>query len=243
MNGCPGGSQAWEREYVRASRPDHRFPWSSPVCDPKENRYKRSAIGATTAMHAIASRSAPAESGSNAMTSHTRRLPKEIMLGLLPAAFEPWGSLESRPPTDESIRRIESTLRIKLPALFVEVANACSSYGGWFNSIGDDYENHQHILSLNAAFHAEGLATRYVLMTHGHDDDCDAWDLEGAPSNDEYPIVCFDYDCDRNHLSGLKLLAASFADYIDSFVRWKAPRCPVKRLRRRAKRILGEYGN
>lgn len=179
------------------------------------------------------------------MTSPMRHLPREILFDLLPAAFEPWGSsggCPPRPPTPESISRIESTLRITPPALFIEVAKACSSYGGWFNSIGDDYENHQHILSLNAAFHGGGLATRYVLMTHGHDGDCDAWDLGATPADGEYPIVYFDYDCDRNHLSGLKPLAASFADYFDAFVRLKAPRCPVKRLRRRAKRILAEYG-
>ena len=79
------------------------------------------------------------------MRPHPQHLPKDVLLDLLPAAFEPWGSsgwYPSRPPTAESVERIESALRITLPPLFVEVAAACSSYGGWFNSIGDDYESH-----------------------------------------------------------------------------------------------------
>lgn len=172
---------------------------------------------------------------------HSGRLPKAVLLDLLPATFEPWGSgglFPSRPPTSESIDRIESALRIKLPRLFVEVAAACSSYGGWFNSIGDDYENHSHILRTNVAFREEGLAARYVLLNHGHDGDCDAWDTEAQPNEGELPIVYFSYDVDRHALSGMRPSASCFADHIDDLVRAKAPRCPVKGLRRHAKRVL-----
>jgi hypothetical protein len=88
--------------------------------------------------------------------SHPEHLPKDVLLDLLPAAFEPWGSsgwYPSRPPTADSVERIESNLRIAIPRLFIDVAAACPSYGGWFNSIGDDYQSHAHILNLNAALH------------------------------------------------------------------------------------------
>ena len=183
------------------------------------------------------------------MVPHIKLLPKDVLLDLLPAAFEPWGSYffyPSRPPTAESVERIESALRITLPSLFIDVAAACSSYGGWFNSIGDDYESHAHIINLNEGFHAAGLSPRYVLMNHGHDGDCDAWDTEAPPIDGELPIVYFNYDDynDDGHylFQGLKAYASSFAEYIDAFVRNKAPRCAVEELRRHAERVLAEYG-
>lgn len=85
------------------------------------------------------------------------------------------------------------------------------------------------------------MPARYVLLNHGHDGDCDAWDREAQPgSNGELPIVYFDYDTERRQLSGLRVSATSFAEYIDAFVRAHAPQCSMKALRRRAKRILAE---
>ncbi len=183
---------------------------------------------------------------------HPKNLPRDVLIDLLPATFEPWGSLDmypSRPPTAESIERIESVLRIALPTLFIEVAAACPSYGGWFNSIGDDYANYYHILGMNAALHAGGLPPRYVLLNHGHDGDCDAWDLDASPIGGEPPIVYFHYppldeseDEEDRAIRRLKVSALSFADYIDHWVRWSAPRCPVEPLRLHAERVLGEYG-
>jgi hypothetical protein len=179
----------------------------------------------------------------------TENLPWKVLLDLLPAAFEPWGpyiKFPSRPPTAESVKRIESALGITIPPLFIEVATACPAYGGWFNSIGDDYEHHTHILILNASLHAEGLPSRYVLINHGHDGDCDAWDLDASPIGGEPPIVYFHYD-DEEELEDrairrLEVSALSFADYIDRRVRWAAPRCSVEALRLHAERVLGEYG-
>jgi hypothetical protein len=183
------------------------------------------------------------------MLPHIKLLPKDVLIDLLPAAFEPWGSCglyRSRPPTAESVERIESALRISLPSLFIDVAAACSSYGGWFNSIGDDYESHAHIISLNEGFRAVGLSPRYVLMNHGHDGDCDAWDTEAPPIGGELPIVYFNYDDyhddGRYEFQGLKAYASSFAEYIDAFVRTHASRCPVEELRCHARRVLDEYG-
>ena len=78
-------------------------------------------------------------------------------------------------------------LTIELPPLFIEVAAVLSAYGGWFNSIGDDYENNYHILDMNASLYSGGLPSRYVLLNHGHDGDCDAWDLEASPIGGEPP--------------------------------------------------------
>lgn len=171
----------------------------------------------------------------------TERLPKAVLLDLLPATFEPWGSsgwYSSRPPTPESVDRIESSLGIAIPRLFVEVASFCPSYGGWFNSLGDDYQSHFHLLSNNAALREAGLAARYVLLNHGHDGDCDAWDREGQRQEGELPIMYFNYNEDDRILRGMKLSATCFADYIENLVRVKAPRCPVKSLRRHAKKVL-----
>ncbi len=179
----------------------------------------------------------------------TENLPRDVLLDLLRATFEPWGSwsmFPSRPPTAESVERIESVLRFALPPLFIEVAAACPAYGDWFNSIGDDYENNYHILSMNAALHTGGLPSRYVLLNHGHDGDCDAWDLEALPIGGEPPIIYFHYDDEDEKedraIRRLKHSAFSFADYIDRRVRWRAPRCPMEALRLHAERVLGEYG-
>ena len=132
---------------------------------------------------------------------------------------------------------------MRLPALFVEVARACPSYGGWFGSIGDDFASHNHIVAINRGFRAERVPERYVLMNHGHDGAFDAWDREAEPrACGELPIVCFNYDVARRQLDGLRAYAASFAEYIDALVRYSAVRCPVTGLRRRAKRVLAEHG-
>ena len=169
----------------------------------------------------------------------------DVLLDLLPAAFAPWGSASwypSRPPTDASVRHIEAELGIRIPVLFVEVARACPAYGGWFGSIGDDLASQNHLLSINRGFREEGLSPRYVLLNHGHDGDCDAWDTQGQPSAaGELLIVYFKYDSDRRELRGLRPSADTFAEYIEAFVRANAPRCPEKSLRRRAKRILAAH--
>lgn len=175
-----------------------------------------------------------------------------MLLELLPATFEPWGSsgaYPSRPPTDLSIQKIEAELGVSLPALLIQVARACPSYGGWFGSIGDDFDSGNHMLSINRDFRADGMPPHYVLLNHGHDGHCDAWDTAARPVNGspqrsnatESPIVYFNHDRERRELSGLRSYVASFADYIDALVRTYAPRCPVKNLRRHAKRILAEH--
>ena len=179
-------------------------------------------------------------------TSPSQLLPQDILLDLLPASFAPWGSSSgypSQPPTDASVQRIATELGVEVPAMFIQIARASPAYGGWFGSIGEDFASHNHLLSINRAFREEGLVPRYVLLNHGHDGDCDAWDMEAERSaNGEMPIVYFNYDCDRRQLSGLRPSAKTFAEYIDAFVRAHAPQCPERGLRRRAKRILAAHG-
>jgi hypothetical protein len=172
-------------------------------------------------------------------------LPRDVLFSLLPATFEPWGAsglFASRSPTVASVARTETELGITLPPLFVEVAAACPSYGGWFGSIGDDFESPNHMLSINRVFHDEGMPRRYVLLNHGHDGHCDAWDTESAAVAGERPIVYFEFNDERRELRRIRVSATSFAEYIDALVRSYAPRCPVKSLRRRAKRVLTELG-
>lgn len=129
---------------------------------------------------------------------------------------------------------------MRLPSLFVEVARACPAYGGWFGSIGDDFDSHNHLLAINRSFRDQGLSPRYVLLNHGHDGDCDAWDTAAPPSVDgAFPIVYFRL-ADRGQTHDLRPVAQTFAAYIDAFVRARAPRCPVKRLRRGAKQVLDD---
>src|SRR4051812_48827833 len=96
-------------------------------------------------------------------TSFSQPLSRETMLELLQASFEPWGSSSwypSRPPTDASVKRIAVELGVDIPLLFIEIARACPSYGGWFGSIGDDFASHNHLLIINRAFREEGLIPR-----------------------------------------------------------------------------------
>jgi hypothetical protein len=178
--------------------------------------------------------------------SPRRLLPKSVLFELLPAWFEPWGSsgwYRSQPPTPESIRRIETALDIQLPPLLIEIAGACASYGGWFGSVGDDVSSGNHILSINNNFKEQGLPPRYVLLNHGHDGDCDAWDTSAPPTPlGERPIVYFHFDGERRVIGDFRVCASSFAEYLDAFVRERAPRCPVTALRRRAKRLLAMQG-
>lgn len=171
-------------------------------------------------------------------------LPRDVLFKLLPASFEPWGSSSwypSKPPTAKSLARIRAELGVDLPELFVAVAHACASYGGWFCSIGDNFEHHGHIIRLNEAFYAEGVPRRYVLLNHGHDGDCDAWDKEGEIVNNEFPIVYFKCWDERKGITHLRPYALNFASYIDRFVKAHAKSCPIKNLRREAKRILANF--
>lgn len=172
----------------------------------------------------------------------TSPLPRDALFALLPASFEPWGRstwFASRPPTPASVRRIEAETGLTLPPLFVEIAAACPSYGGWFGSIGEDFESQNHLLVINRQWHEAALPPRYVMLNHGHDGYCDAWDRDAVPPSDAGRAICsFTFEWERPAIQHLRIAADSFETYIDRFVRVQAPRCPEKTLRRKAKRLL-----
>src|SRR5215472_12638299 len=83
-----------------------------------------------------------------------------------------------KPPTPESVAHIEKALKISLPRDFVRYCELTPNYGVTFGSIGDDYSSHNHLLKLNEEFHNAGencfsIPANYILINHGHDDDCE----------------------------------------------------------------------
>jgi len=53
------------------------------------------------------------------------------------------------PPTEASLNRISTVLRIRLPDLLVTLAKESSRFGHVFLSLGEDYESPTHIISYN----------------------------------------------------------------------------------------------
>lgn len=121
----------------------------------------------------------------------------------------------SEPATDASVACIERTLRIALPGDFVEFSRLVHNYGVWFGSIGDDYTSHNHLLQLNEAAHradeeSVALPAHWILINHGHDGDCDCFDVSGGSSS-EYPIYYLNVEFPRSPT----LLATTFREYLE----------------------------
>lgn len=99
----------------------------------------------------------------------------------------------AKPPTCESVAKIQSSLGITLPEIFIEFAKRCPRYGVWFASIGNDYDNHIHILKLNEIYHgttSDSLPAHLIMFNHGHDGDCDCFDISAKVADvNEYPLV------------------------------------------------------
>jgi hypothetical protein len=174
-------------------------------------------------------------------------IPIDTLIELVGIATEPWGShgqFQAVQPSAQSIERIQRELGITIPADYLRIASSCPSYVGWLASIGEDYDHHCHILSLNAAFHSPdappALAQHFVLLNHGHDGDCDCWDIRGPTVSGERPIVYVDLESDAPEPSGRRF--ETFRAYIEDFVRYSAPRAATASRRRRAKRLLEESG-
>jgi len=53
------------------------------------------------------------------------------------------------PPTEASLNRISTVLRIRFPDLFVKLAMESSRFGHVFLSLGEDYDSATHIISFN----------------------------------------------------------------------------------------------
>jgi hypothetical protein len=169
-------------------------------------------------------------------------IPDDVLVELVGYACEPWGSsgFRAAPSTSASLERIARELGVRVPPLFARVATECRVYGGWFASIGEDYDNPMHIIELNRAFRDMGLPAHLVMLNHGHDGACDCWDTTRVHDG-EHPIVYVGLEESGDARLG-DLLGASFRDYLETYCRQHAPRTPVRPLRRRAKRILDQFG-
>jgi hypothetical protein len=173
-------------------------------------------------------------------------LPTPLLVEMLGHICAPYGGGigHAAPPTVASVRRIEEELQVSLPPLFVEVATACPTYGGWFAGIGEDYHSPAHIVALNRLFHGQGLPARYVMFNHGHDGDCDCWDVEqpATGSAGECRIVYCRTDADAVRWPRPpQPLAGTFHDYLDAFCRSHISSITEKSVRRRMKRLLAEH--
>lgn len=136
---------------------------------------------------------------------------------------------------------MEERLAVKLPDLLLEVARSNDSYGYWFNSIGNDYRNPNHILNVNAAFRKRGMSVRYVIFAQGFDGECDAWDLAELAIGGGHPIVYFHFSED-DRLTDLMRRFDTFHEFMDALCRHAAPQCPVDELRHVAIRRLRDAG-
>ena len=171
-------------------------------------------------------------------------IPIETLVELCGYAFEPWGNsswYSSAPATEASIARISHELGVSIPPEFILLSQNCRVYGGWFASIGEDYDGPVHILRLNQIFHEtdeeyEALPSHLVLLNHGHDGDCDCWDTSCVSEQGEHPIIYFDLDSPERHLQDYRF--ATFREYLEHLCRVHAPRTSNRNHRRKAKRIL-----
>ena len=83
-------------------------------------------------------------------------------------------------PTDLSLEKIQSEFGFSVPKDFVEFARRCPVYAGWFTSIGEDFTDARHILSINRKYRTAeygGLPNDLVVINHGYDGDLDCYDL------------------------------------------------------------------
>jgi hypothetical protein len=175
----------------------------------------------------------------------SRMIPIKTLIELVGIATEPWGShgqFHAVQPTAHSIEKIQRDLSIIIPADYIQIASACPSYVGWFASIGEDYDHPCHILPLNGAFHNSddppALCQHFILLNHGHDGDCDCWDIRATAVDGEHPIVYVDLESDGSEARGICF--GSFRAYLEHFVRYHAPRAVSRSGRRRAQSLLEE---
>jgi hypothetical protein len=105
------------------------------------------------------------------------------------------------PPTASSIRRINATLSIQLPASLLQFASDSSACHHWLASLGEDYDAHHHILRVTSRTRRirrrmpGGGGWEYVKpaafipINRGHDHDYDCLDADAFdPSTAEYAI-------------------------------------------------------
>jgi hypothetical protein len=109
-------------------------------------------------------------------------------------------------PSAASISRINHTLGIVLPHIFIEFAERCPAYSGsHFVSIGEDFENPRHILNLNEEFHVTEppcVPPWLIVVTHVYDGDCDGFDSRHHDDSGEYPFMHWDASSGLDYISG-----------------------------------------
>lgn len=101
---------------------------------------------------------------------------------------------DATPPTQKSLDHIHDVLGILIPNTYQQIAAQCPNYGAYLNGIGEDFSHHIHIIELNRIFHDPDqieppLPKHFVMLNHGHDGDCDCWDLREITADGEHPIV------------------------------------------------------
>lgn len=129
-----------------------------------------------------------------------------------------WGAA---PPTKRSLKRIHELLGVRIPQVYAKVASACPNYGAYLNGIGEDYDHDVHMLRLTQWFRGASeppLPTHYVLLSHGHDGDCDCWDTREVAASGEHPIVHVSlesgYGDEPPRVQITNIRYASFAHYL-----------------------------
>jgi len=121
-------------------------------------------------------------------------------------------------PTATSVSRINSTLGLTLPKDFVEFAQQCRSYGILFASIGDDFENSDHILRIKQHFHDDDYALPpwFVIFNYGHDEACDGFDTRERNAEGQHPILYWDASQGASYVPGKRF--STFREYLENTI-------------------------
>lgn len=158
-----------------------------------------------------------------------------------------WGGA---PPTRRSVKRIREILGVRIPDAYLQVAAACPNYGAYLNGIGEDYDHDVHMLRLTQWFRSASvppLPSHYVLLSHGHDGDCDCWDTREVEASGEHPIVHVSLETGYGdappQVQITDIRYASFASYLRSITihyaeRLRYPGCDPAR-QARATELIG----
>ena len=86
------------------------------------------------------------------------------------------------PPTDSSIRKINTHFAIELPHELILFAKLSKSFGSWFASLGEDYDSPKHIIRINSYWRrrrkTRAIPRNLLIINRGFDDDLDCIELD-----------------------------------------------------------------
>jgi len=133
------------------------------------------------------------------------------------AHSESRGNFQFPRPTSASIKRISEHFRMMLPHVFLELVRCWRGSGSWFASLGNDYENPQHIIRMNSYWRTRRrtrrLPSHLVIFNLGFDEDCDCFDLEAYDrATGEYPIRYWTPGC------AAEPIQPTFLDYANRLI-------------------------